>query len=188
MLDIEYMINHHFSTRRFPSYDGVVPQDFVVKLQCLSQLIGWVFVDYFESLITPPWVKKVIPLEIQLEQCLKELKAKNLSKYFDKGMDRQVYRRSVHGCLPYPNLRFYSFVAKIAYLLLLQASHDRQSYDIWRSGFGYNMQCYDLPQDIIGPFHELVWWKQALPIKQSTLPSDFTSKFTPICELKIYAK
>ena len=67
ILDIEYMITHHFSTRVFPSYDGVVPEDFAVKLQCLSQLIGWVFVDYFESLITPPRGKKVIPLETQLD-------------------------------------------------------------------------------------------------------------------------
>jgi hypothetical protein len=179
MLDIEYMINHHFSTRQFPSYDGVVPQDFVLKLQCLSQLLGWVYVDYFESLITPPRGKKVIPLEIQLDQCLKELEAKNLNEYFDKGMDRQVYycagylchagqtasskrqtidgkcigsitnhfastqseidrlkrdlpsgladlvdRRSVHGSLSYPNLRFYSLVAKIEYCYSKLATTD----------------------------------------------------------------
>ena len=48
------MITHHFSARRFPRYPGVVPDDFVLeKLLCLSQVIGWAFVDHFESLIIP---------------------------------------------------------------------------------------------------------------------------------------
>lgn len=147
-----------------------MPDDFVEKLLCLSQVIGWAFVDYFESLITPPRGKKVVPLQVQLDGCLKELESKDLNEYFDKGLDKHVYycagflchagqtaaskrntiagkcigaisnhfvsnlndvdvvkrdlpegladlvdRRAVHGCLSYPNVRFYSLVAKIEY-------------------------------------------------------------------------
>jgi hypothetical protein len=156
MCDIEYLITDHFS----------------IKLQCLSQVIGWVFVDYFESLITPQRGKKVVPIKTQLKSCLEELASKSLSDYFEKGMDKHVYyiagflchagqtasskrktpvgkciggisthfasesnsmdvkrlkrdlpsgiaalvdKRSVHGCLSYPNVRFYSLVAKTEY-------------------------------------------------------------------------
>jgi hypothetical protein len=88
--DIQYMITHHFSTRQFPPYPGVVPDDFAVKLQCLSQVIGWAFVDFFESLISPPRGKMVVPLQIQLDECLKELESKDLNEYFDKGLDKHV--------------------------------------------------------------------------------------------------
>jgi hypothetical protein len=172
MRDIEYLITDHFSTRQFPTVTGAVPADFAIKLQCLSQVIGWVFVDYFESLITPPKGKKVVLIETQLESCLEELASKSRSDYFEKGMDKHVYyiagflchagqtasskrktpvgkciggisthfapesnsrdverlkrdlpsgiaalvdKRSVHGCLSYPNVRFYSLVAKIEY-------------------------------------------------------------------------
>jgi hypothetical protein len=172
MRDIDHLITDHFSSRQFPPFTGTAPPGFAIKLQGLSQVIGWVFVDLFESLITPPRGKKVVPIETQLESCLEELASKSLSDYFSKGMDKHVYyiagflchagqtasskrqtpigkciggisthfasesnsrdverlkrdlpsgiaalvdKRSVHGCLSYPNVRFYSLVAKIEY-------------------------------------------------------------------------
>jgi hypothetical protein len=91
MLDVDHLIiTNHSSIRQFPTFPGVVPSGFAIKLQCLSQVIGWVFVDYFESLFTPPPKrKKAVPIEAQLENCLQELaSSKSLSDYFDRGMDK----------------------------------------------------------------------------------------------------
>jgi hypothetical protein len=87
---IDHLITDHFSSRQFPPFTGTAPPGFAIKLQGLSQVIGWVFVDLFESLITPPRGKKVVPIE-KLESCPEELASKSLSDYFSKGMDKHVY-------------------------------------------------------------------------------------------------
>ena len=91
LLDIDYLIASHFSERSFPEFDGPKPDDFVEKLMCLSNVIGWVFVDYFESLIAMPGGRKVIPIEMQLDECLKDLEFKPLEEYFEDGVEKIVY-------------------------------------------------------------------------------------------------
>jgi hypothetical protein len=89
--DIDYLVSSHFSERSFPSFEGPTPDDFTVKVQGISNAIGWVFADHFESLITMPKGNKVVPMNTQLNECLESLEFKPVGKYFEKGVDKTVY-------------------------------------------------------------------------------------------------
>ena len=170
LYDIKILVNSHFSERPIPAFDGTIPDDFMEKLSCLSNCIGWVFVEYFERLITMPRGREVVPIATQLDECLENITFKDPAEFFDDGLDKAVYycagylchagqtaaarrnttagkcigaisthfatneedaekvkrnlpvglaslvdSRAVHGCLSYPDIRFYCLIAKIEY-------------------------------------------------------------------------
>lgn len=88
--DINFILNEHFASLLPEKYWGL-PFDEKTKLLCLCKRIGFVFVDIFESMITMPRGKKVIPIETQLQACLDTLATKILDDYFEDGVDKHVY-------------------------------------------------------------------------------------------------
>jgi hypothetical protein len=88
--DTMHLINTHFYCRDLPEYQEATIQR-KQQLRNLSGRIGFVFLDVFELLISPPKGSKITTINKQLDECLGNIQSKDLAEYFTDDIDKIVY-------------------------------------------------------------------------------------------------